>query len=455
MLLLTFAARNHRSLRERVELDLTRPSLTRLQPPRGEPWSEHVFPVAGIFGANASGKSAAIDALDYAQSALRSSSTSWQAQPRMPRAPFALDPACLTETSSYEFAVVLDDVTHGPTRFDYAFEISDRGVERESLYALYATRRERLFERDTVAGAVKVSLPRGLPAAAALRAITRRELLLSRAVLMEHPVLAPIGRALLEDLDVIRVGDHDRERRLRGLIDALASGDVDFEGIATMLRIADIGIDSVTLREEEMPPELQTIRDEIFALARRRADELTSDPEAPSIVVAPEAADSMVRTLDFRHRCAPGVSGRALSVGEESTGTVAWLALTSAALDMLRAGGVLVVDELDAALHPYLVDVLVGMFEDRSTNPGGGQLVFTGHGTHVLSPLSSARLAPAQVWLTEKTLDGVTELFSVSDFPNRADDNIEKRYLDGRYGGVPSPARSLVHTLLDSPAGVS
>lgn len=454
MLLLSFAARNHRSLRDWVELDLTRPSLTRLQPPGSEAWSEHVYRVVGVFGPNASGKSALIDAVAYMQAAVRSSGTTWQAEPEMPRAPFALDPACAQETSEYTLAFVFDDPDHGPTRFDYAFEVSSEGVESESLYALYATRRERVFERRTVDGAAKVSLPRGFEAAGALRAITRRELVMSRAILLDHPVIAPIGRALLNDLDVIRVGDANRERRLKGLIEALARQEIDFDGVATMLRIADIGIDAVTLREEEMPPQLRALRDEISALAHRRAEEITESSQARVVVVPPADAESIVRTLDFRHRGQPGVEGRPLHVSEESTGTVAWLALTASAVEMLRIGGVLVVDELDAALHPYLVDVLVGMFDDESVNRGGAQLLFTGHGTTVLSPLSSAHLSPEQVWLTEKRTDGVTELFSVADFPHRAGDNIEKRYLDGRYGAVPSPAPSLVHSVFASHGGV-
>lgn len=444
MHLLSFAARNHRSLRERVQLDLTRPSLARLQPPAGEEWGDHLHRVVGIFGANASGKSAVIDALAYARAAISLSATDWQAQPKMPRAPFALDSASNDDTSHFEFAFVFDDGEHGPTRFDYEFEVSPRGVERERLQALYATRRERLFERDASRVGTEISFPRGFPAAAVLRGITRRELLLSRAVLLEHPVLAPIGQALIEGVDVVRVGDSHRERRLRSLTNALASGDADLEDIATMLRVADIGIESVSVTETELPPDAREFFEAVTELAKQERPGRSGQAH---VTISHDLSDAVVRSLDFTHR-SEWSGGRPLDVSEESTGTIAWLAVVVPAVEALTDGSLLVVDELDAALHPYLVDVLVGWFADEALNVRGAQLIFSGHGTHVMSPLSEAALTAEQVWFTEKRKDGVTELFSLADFPHREGENKEKRYLDGRYGAVPRPAPSLVHGLL-------
>lgn len=65
MALLSFTVKNHKSIRDEVTLDLTRPSLKTLQPKDGN-WAAAIYPLAGVFGANASGKSAILDALIYA-----------------------------------------------------------------------------------------------------------------------------------------------------------------------------------------------------------------------------------------------------------------------------------------------------------------------------------------------------------------------------------------------------
>ena len=86
-MLLSFTVRNHRSIRDEAHLDLARPALTTLRPRDGASWRDSAYAVAGIFGANASGKSTVIDAIAYATAAIRSSATEWQAQRAVPRSP--------------------------------------------------------------------------------------------------------------------------------------------------------------------------------------------------------------------------------------------------------------------------------------------------------------------------------------------------------------------------------
>lgn len=125
------------------------------------------------------------------------------------------------------------------------------------------------------------------------------------------------------------------------------------------------------------------------------------------------------------------------SIHDESDGTIAWLAIAVPALEALRGGGLVIVDEIDASLHPHLLDVLLGVFADPTVNTKQAQLIFTSHESYVLSPLSDVNLEPEQVWFTDKTYEGVTELTCLADFPRHPDANVAKRYLTGRYGGTP------------------
>src|SRR5690606_588480 len=126
--------------------------------------------------------------------------------------------------------------------------------------------------------------------------------------------------------------------------------------------------------------------------------------------------------------------------GDESSGTIAWLSLAFPALREIRNGGVLLVDELDSSLHPKLASALIALFQDPEINVRGAQLVFTSHDTSLLGHLAGAGLSTEETWFTEKSPDGVTEIYPLTDFPVKKDHNVERRYLGGRYGAVPTLA---------------
>jgi uncharacterized protein len=100
-----------------------------------------------------------------------------------------------------------------------------------------------------------------------------------------------------------------------------------------------------------------------------------------------------------------------------------------------RNGLVLLFDEIDASLHPRLSARLLDLFQDPVTNPRGAQLIFTTHDTSLLNYLNRD-----EVWLTEKGENGATSLTALAEFGGdrvRRSLNLEKAYLQGRFGAVP------------------
>ena len=96
------------------------------------------------------------------------------------------------------------------------------------------------------------------------------------------------------------------------------------------------------------------------------------------------------------------------------------------------------VDELEASLHPALAQQIVRQFNDPATNPGNAQLIFTTHDTNLLgTTLGEPALRRDQVWLTEKDNEGATVLYPLTDYKPRKAENIERGYLQGRYGAIP------------------
>ena len=109
-------------------------------------------------------------------------------------------------------------------------------------------------------------------------------------------------------------------------------------------------------------------------------------------------------------------------------------------LHTLEKGTVLVVDELDAKMHPLISQQIIRLFNSPATNPYNAQLIFTTHDTHLLS---TKMLRRDQIWFTEKNRSEQTDLYCLTDIvlPDgtkpRNDANYEKNYIAGRYGAVP------------------
>lgn len=119
---------------------------------------------------------------------------------------------------------------------------------------------------------------------------------------------------------------------------------------------------------------------------------------------------------------------------EESGGSKRMFELTGIIIDVLLNGKLLIIDEFDKNLHPYLVKYLIDLFHNPRKNKNKSQLIFSTHNTYLLKTHDFRR---DQIWFTEKRPDQSTELYSLWDYKPRKDENIEKGYLAGRYGAVP------------------
>lgn len=446
MILLRFTVRNHKSIRDETTIDLTRSSLKTLQPRDGD-WASATYPLAGIFGGNATGKSAILDAMLYAFSAIRSSSTVWQQERAMPRAPFALDSGSRAASSRYEF-----DLVHESRRYQYGFEVGQAGVVAEWLRDIPSTRWRRLLDRDRETGSLYFHQSLG-----GRIAVSARELVLSRALTLGDEHLGIFAARLGEQFDIVQVKDSHREARLASIADSLADGDITFPDLEALLRVADIGIAKVELEESKIPGRILSVLQRAMYDLNQPSDDEKSLEQGASDVDRQEDLEEGERELVVRHMLfthqAVGADNPRFSLGEESDGTIAWLALAVPALERLRRGGLLLVDEIDASLHPHLVDLLLGVFADSDINTRHAQMVFTSHESYVLSPLSDVHLEPEQIWFTDKTYDGATELACLEDFPKHPDANVAKRYLTGRYGGIPRLSPSTFAGLVQAGEG--
>lgn len=119
---------------------------------------------------------------------------------------------------------------------------------------------------------------------------------------------------------------------------------------------------------------------------------------------------------------------------QESEGTRKLFAMAGPLVSALKAGQVLVVDELDARLHPLMTRAIISLFNSKVTNPNHAQLIFTTQDSNLLD---NQLLRRDQIWFTEKDRQGATRLYSLAEFRVRNDESYERNYIQGRYGAIP------------------
>ncbi len=118
----------------------------------------------------------------------------------------------------------------------------------------------------------------------------------------------------------------------------------------------------------------------------------------------------------------------------ESSGTQAAFVLLEKVLPALEHGGIVIIDEMEADLHPQMITAMLDLFIDRERNPHNAQIIFTCHAHEVLNDLQKD-----QVLLIEKDSNGFSEAWRLGDMKGiRRDDNLYAKYRAGAYGAVPN-----------------
>lgn len=415
-MLIRFRVENHRSIREEQELSLVASSLS--EHPESvvhvERYDFGLLRTAAIYGANASGKSTLLDAFQFMRTAVADSHRKWAPDRGVPRLPFALDPAAFDSPSLFSLDLLLDGV-----RYEYGFVVDSSRVLEEWLYAYPKGRRQEWFTR-TVAREQEFAFSRLLQGEnRAISNLTRpNSLFLSAAAQNNHPVLEPINRWFSAGSVVL-------DEKTRSSVDLavfqLCRSEQLQDAILALLGSADLGITDVDVIEEDWSSFTQ--RFDISA-----EDLGLHEPSSAGM-------SNMAVGVRLRHRTASSSEGIALPFDQESQGTRAMFSVAGLVVIVLSIGGLLMVDELDRSLHPHLAMKIVNLFNDPATNPKNAQLVFNTHDTNLLD---TDILRRDQIWFTEKGDEGATRLFPLTDFRARKYENLERGYLQGRYGAVPA-----------------
>lgn len=202
----------------------------------------------------------------------------------------------------------------------------------------------------------------------------------------------------------------------------------DFQNfLKKLLKIADLGISDIKwipLSKEETE-------------AHFRMSAASGQPQTFGTLFSINSEGDMV-AIDINFHEKKGLAlrtihnGIAFRIQEESDGTKRLIDLALSFFLLRNPNTCLVIDELDCRLHPFLSKFLIQ--EHMENDKQKGQLIVT---LHDLNLMTNEIWRTDEIWFTEKRQDGSTDLYSLYQFSPRFDKNLQKGYIQGKYGAIP------------------
>jgi len=367
-----------------------------------------LVPVAAIYGANASGKTNILSALEFMVEAVMLSQREWKPEGIDDYEPFVLDVEYVARPSFFEIDFIFDEI-----RFTYGFELDAKKIVAEWLHAYPKGRKQVWLNREGPEfyfGSHLTGENRSI------QKLTRtNSLFLSAAAQSGHEVLSKIYDFFVEKI-VFEDPLYERAH-FKASIKMLEQPYFG-ELIAQIMRTADLGITSARVVR---PNETQI---QLF------------DRELEKRGISAKARARRISELEdvvFTHQ-GDGGNSADISYFDESEGTQTLFTLSSRLLMTQLNGGILCIDEFESSLHPEICKRIIDAFRDPKKNLFNAQLIFTTHNTRLLQKDTLRR---DEVWFTEKSEGGATTLYPLTDFHPRKNENRELGYLQGRYGAVP------------------
>ena len=378
-----------------------------------------------IFGANASGKSNLLSALEFLRSF-------WFAKKQdldeeTGAIPFLLDTETPAEPSEFNIKFYIGD-----KRYWYMLQLNERQVIKEALYIYNSVQPSSLFLRKMEGTQSVVKLNGSL-----VKASTTIVEQLNLKCLPNMSFFAARNQVncALGSIDEVR--DWMRNNMMQ-IIDpnvkmfAYAGKQIEKDAelkkyLLDFIHKADYNITDVYSERESVPiPDF--IRTSIL-------EDDTLPPKLKERMLSENRIERL--NTDFQHtvRNKRGVEQYRLSNELQSAGTRRTFGLEAAIYEAIQSEGILPIDELESSLHPELVEFIIEHFLRK---PGRSQLIVTTHYDPLLNTVDDL-FRKDSVWFTEKGDDGHTRLYSLTDFKGLSKvSSFQKSYRNGVFGALPN-----------------
>ena len=432
-MLLRFSVENYRSFRKEATFDMIPADLS------DEGKQDHLIvddsgagkkkgrlvnalPISAIYGANASGKSNLVKALEFVSKFVLRGGDQDKAESnkkQIPRIPFLLDDQGKDSPSRFEIVFKMEGVV-----YTYGFSVTNEKVMEEWLFAYYTPKTETtLFERKYDQGNTaehgKTFFEYG-PKLAELKEekpekwVHDNELFLTFAY-EKIAVLAPVYR-WFERLIIVSLRSYYSQLAKR------INEEPDFKQfVSDLLSMADTGISGIIGKKEEITPE-QDLREHLREIQDNILFERTQNSDKKYLYyLQSEHVTNQGKIIEF-------------PIKFESEGTRRLLHLLPILYMVTQKDQIFIVDELDNSLHTMLSRWFIENFIKLGMRRKQSQFIYTTHDTNLLD---RSLLRRDEIWFTEKDASGSTHFTRLSEYQGTENLNFEKGYLNGRFGAIP------------------
>jgi len=418
-MIITFSCQNFRSIRDKVTLDFQASPdkhqreyfVVEMPKPRLK-----ALKTAMIYGANASGKTNILLALDAMRRIVTSVSHNKDAT--IPIQPHALE---RDKASVFEIAFVEDGIL-----YEFHLELSERCIISETLYHYPKRSRALIFDRQLKDASSFEYSYKWTGAEFSTQQMDAMNLLLQNRTVISGvgsfqysgpinvarewfakrlmPIVNPKTELFLHCMDNYLLRKEPNITRF--FIDQLQKADLNIEEIRAYQHKIHLG-------QIPEPARSNMIKQGTVSLNATVVN-----------------AEVIVRDLTIKH-ITQGQSFE-LSYNDESMGTQRYFGIIGLLLELL-ASKIILIDEIESSLHN---DLLIHFISSFLKNSAGGQLIFTSHNTALLNEKEIIRRDC--VWITDRKEDGSTELTRVSAYPVRKEHALDSLFKKGLIGGKPN-----------------
>lgn len=410
-MLIEFSVKNFRSFKDKVTLSMEKSI--------GEENKNSIFKcnniellkTSAIYGANASGKSNLIRAFAVAIMMIRNSNIIPIGGKWNDVIPFKLDEKTSKEPTTFEFIFITKGV-----KYNYSFSADNSKIYDEKLLAYYSQKPSVIFLRtktNKYETPVDDNKLKNI-----ISQNTDNKLLLSTATTWNYEKTKDPYLWFVNSIDVYDNFNYVLDEDLK----SFSEDNKELkEFTLKLLKEADIIINDIYVNFEEKEMDINMANLLFPPLARTK--------ELPKVKNLNIELEHKVKDNDGKYHTYK------FDFNDESSGTKVLFNMAPFLKRAFEKQCIIIVDELERSMHPMLVKYIINLFNNLNINKVNSQLIFT---THAVNLLDLDIFRRDEIWLTEKKSNtGASNLYSLDDFSVRTSENIEKGYLNGRYGAVP------------------
>ncbi len=461
-MLLEFSVSNFRSIKDKITFSMIADDKKGTNSFQSKRFN--ILTSAAIYGHNASGKSNVVKALSFMKELVLNKNKIILSTDKLPYQPFKLSSETENSSSTFEIVFIINNI-----KYRYGFEADDQIVYSEWLYEDKKGKEAKLFFRDIDEKTLYVNPTKfkegfgkeKLKIEQMFAKVEEFENTIDSfkspeklKLLKKNKLEAEIKSFEEETLNIkfeLQKALQIADKKLSTNDNQLFLWKCDQEGGDISKKIlewfVDLNIVDGLSHVEYIDQVIDKMKNEKFknkvSNYLRIADLGILDIESVNKEITGEISDkttkSKIKISHQKYDENSEIEGEVLFDLEkdESVGTNKFFAMAGPILDTLENGKILMIDELDASLHPMLTRHLISLFHKKSINKKNAQLIIVTHDVNLLKKRSI--FYRDQIWFTEKDKLGITRLTSLLEYKGvRITDNFEKDYLQGKFGGIPS-----------------